>query len=93
LTSKQKSLKNNELCSVYIYHRVNWSDVLAILGKCRNATNNDLGNNNGYIDFVRSQVSSQRDGFISVCNLNKLIEIQKATGYDFNISKNIKKLL
>lgn len=34
-TSKQNTLKNKEVCSVYIYHRVNFTDVCSIIGKCK----------------------------------------------------------
>lgn len=91
-TSKQKTLKNDKVCSVYIYHRVEWNLVSTIIGKCKKAQLQDLGGNDSYKALVTGIGSACNDGFISACNINKLVQIQDKTGYDFSISKNIVKL-
>ena len=88
LTSKQKSLKNDQVCSVYIYHRVNFMDVCNILGRCRTFIETHPDREK-YKSFVTGLMSARQVGFVSECNINKLIEITKKTGYFFGISQQI----
>lgn len=93
LTSKQKTLKNKEVVSVYIYHRLSWNDVLTMIGRCKiYCEKNPDRLKNSHTDFVTGMLSAKRDGFVSECNINKLIEIELKTGFDFCISKQIRTL-
>jgi len=90
LTSKQTTIKNPEVVSVYIYHRIPWTDCLTIIGLCQVFCTQYPKHQ--YHNFVNGMISAKRDGFISECNINKLIKIGDELKFNFGISKKIKEL-
>jgi len=82
-TCKQKTLKNKEICSIYIYHRINWADICSVIGRCEAAKLEDLGADESYKEFVTNFCSCKRDGFVTASNINKLVEIEKKNRVSF----------
>jgi hypothetical protein len=90
LTSKQKTLKNPDVVSVYIYYRVNWNDICSIIGRCVEFNKQKRSTSNEDFDFVANLYSVKSAGFITLSALQKLLNIEKKYNFSFNISKKLK---
>lgn len=91
LQSDQKFLKDPNVCSVYVYKRVDWSLICGIIGACEKATSHQITKEQD-LGFVKGIVSMKMHGYITKSHLDKLGRLEKEYKYSFNIAKSLKQL-
>lgn len=88
---RYKTLRNKELCKVYIYYKADQQILWGILGACL-AERSKLPNNGDHA-FLTGIQSLKKCGFITVSKINRLIEIEKKYKINLNIPKALRKLI
>ena len=85
--AKNGNLKNDALCDVYVFHYVDFADIVNIIGACKVAINNDgrhgilSGKHHTFLNGIQSQ---KQHGFLSKSMIIKLMDIE--IKYDMNLS-------
>ncbi len=92
--SKQRTLKNPELVSIYLYKRFNWNDICTVIGMCQAHIDSQVFKNSDEdLSFVTMIVFNKRNGYITINDLRKLISLEQKYKINFSISNNIIKFI
>ena len=93
--SYNKTLKNKELCKIYVYYRDHSpSDLNSILGNCNTFVNRtDASIYPSDHAFLNGIASSKSTNFLTTKMIKRLREIEDRYGVKFNIPKYYIKLL
>ena len=86
--SYNKSLRNESLCKIYVYFKLQPMTLETIFGACKKESENiKISSDHAFLTGIQSLKSC---GFISEKNLKKLIDIEKRNGINLSISKELR---
>lgn len=93
---KNSNLKNDALCDVYVFHYVDFADIVNIIGACKVAINNDgrYGElSRKHHAFLNSIQSQKQHGFLSKSMIKKLMDIEIKYRINLNISDAVREIV